>query len=395
MKLFENIEDEIASYSFSLYLSACVLTVYTSCLALHYGIGLSVGICLPLLIAVFGLLFAVAGVLKHLILDVISNLSYRERFAVFLLYGVFFVMPIFIFHGPNLLLSFVFLLLPLAFFCQKQQNFNRLYFVNALVLATTIMSYPRSSPVVVFVFVILLIVTLLFDYVAAKEEKFRTALPIQWADILRILSFYAVLVIGLGGAFYVLTPPLTPHVYVSSQQEYASREVSLETLSQETLVKLLIYTVVLIILLFVLLAVLNWISKKFRKRTVTPIEVVKSSLSVLKKAVQETFFRKIKMQFSSPRDAIVFYYAIFCERLAQAGFARKSDWTPREYAAHLRTNVPISADPEAMLFGSLDFLTTTFERAIYSPLSIAPDDSERFKRSLDALSTVLKSWQHP
>ncbi len=366
-------------YRVGLYVSAYAFTVVTALIGIRYGLNLPVLIYFPLISLGYGLLFLVASALRVLFLDLLANLQYRERLALFLVHAVFFVMPIYLFEHTSLIPCFLFLNIPLCLLLQRSQYFTRLYANNILILIATTLVDPGVPVFWLLAAGIMLIICMIGDRFVFIGERYSVLNQIKIRDVGESMLLYVILISLTSLGLYGLTPVLPEPRAIAKGALVRPSGQAAQQLDTRMIFDLVLSAVILLILCVGALALLSWIHKKLIKSRAKPFLPAQSSLSTLKKIVKKKLIRRFKTHFSNPRETVVFYYGLLCEQLTTLGWGRNPWVTPLEYANYLK-----SATSEQSL--TIDQITDMFQRAKYSPHAIVMDEAKAFK---DAVEMVI------
>jgi hypothetical protein len=370
-------------YRLGLYLSAYIFTVMTALLAVHYGLNLPLLVYFPLVSLGYGLCFLGASGLRVLFLDLLANLQYRERIALFLVHAVFFVMPIYLFEAISLIPCFLFLNIPLCLLLQRAQNFNRLYANNILILITTALVNPQVPVFWLLAAGMMLITCMIGDRFVFIGERYSVGNQIKIRDVGESVLLYVILIALASLGLYGLTPRLPVPRGITKGVLEGPAGRSAQPLDTRMIFDLVLSTVILLMLVVGALALLSWLHKKLRKSHPKEFLPVQSSLSTLKKIVREKIIRRFKTHFSNPREMVVFYYGLLCEQMRNFGFGREPWVTPLEYASYLKITIPEKPS-------GIDQITDVFQRAKYSPHPVLPDEAKAFKHTVELMISTMK-----
>ena len=353
----------------ALYICAFLLATYSAGFGLIISLK-SVGMYFFSLVSMtYLLVLLIVLLLRPLLLDITAGLQYRERFGIFLLHLLFFGMSMSLFENSNLSVGLSVLNIPLLFFLLRPHNFVILY-LNSIMLFLLGLYFTRTTPWFgISLFMIILVVTFIVDYFAFRIERYRDVIAsFDASSFLQPIIGAVVFVVVVGTILFVATPRFdsTDISSITLISYDVTEEREIKKVTQNDIVEMVISIFILIMMVFMLLALLNYINKKLRGgKKGLPVTMSPSSVSHFKKVLKEALTRTFHIDLDDPRSAIIYYYNLFCDEMGRLGFQRKPYVTPLDYESYL--SGAFTRDEDAF-----EYLRQEFERAKYS---LEPDSS--------------------
>lgn len=372
---------KIVPYEYALYIFSYMLTIYVIVLALMDTGYLWLA---PILAGIFGLSFTIAFFLKYPLMDLITSMHYRERMALVFVYSIFFITPLVLLTKADLGLCLISLALPTSVFLQRSSQFLRHYLLNAMIFIVTLAKNPELGWLYVVGFILLLMGCFLFDYFYFKAEKYQSSEFVGISDLvgLGLRLFFPLLAAGF--ALQLIMPQLEPHHLniLSTSPSRVEKEMP-SSISTSSIISLAYHLIVLIIIILVALAMLNWLRKKLSKRRLAPTGRARASFGKIRKFVEEKIVRKWRSHLGDARATIIFYYCLYCQELGRLGYPRPAHQTPQEYNEWLKNQLGPGEQ-------ELDHIRYTFERARYSSETIARQEAQEFQDLVHKVTNRLK-----
>lgn len=361
---------------FILYILCFVLANVSVGFALHNSLPQIGTLYFYILLPLYLFLFLLVTLYRPFLLDLTASLQYRERLGIFFIHLAFFALPQSYLKHSNIIVGLSVLNIPLIFFLLRPHNFCYFYLNNILIFLLGLF-YTSSFPIFAFwLFINILLITFIIDNVAFKFEKYATTLEkIDW----RVLGkpiLWGILFVSISTfSLSIFTPELeTRRLYILKSLATTTYSAKpLKPLDETTLLELAFSLFLLIVIVFVLLALLNWINKKLRRRRSPDSALLKPSSTIahFKKILRDTFARSFRISLADPRSAIIYYYNALCEEMAHLDLKREPYITPKDYEVILREKFHPLNDV-------LGYLRKTFELAKYSTVPLTENDAQTY-----------------
>lgn len=361
---------------FILYTLSFVLANVSVGFALHFSLPQIGQLYFYILFLFYLLLFLLVTLYRPFLLDLTASLQYRERLGIFFVHLAFFALPQSYLKQSNLIVGLAVLNLPLIFFLLRPHNFCYFYLNNILIFLLGLF-YTSRFPILAFwLFSNILLITFIIDNVAFKFDKYATTLDkVNWTVLIKP-TLWGVLFVSISTFFLsIFTPELVPRrLYILKSPATSTYSTQpLKPLDETTILELTFSLFLLIVTVFFLLALLNWINKKLRRRRSPDTALLKPSSTIahFKKILRDTFARSFKISLADPRSAIIYYYNALCEEMAHLDLKREPYITPKDYEVILREKFHTLNDV-------LVYLRKTFELAKYSTLTLTENDAQTY-----------------
>ncbi|MCX7766303.1 MAG: DUF4129 domain-containing protein [Candidatus Sumerlaeia bacterium] len=363
---------------FILYILCFLLGNFSIGFALHYSLPQIGPVYFYILTPIYLFLFILVIIYRPLLLDLTASLQYRERLGIFFIHLAFFALPQTYLRQSNVIVGLSVLNLPLIFFLLRPHNFCLFYLNNILIFLLGLF-YSSRLPILAFwLFNNILLITFIIDNIAFKLEKYVTSLEkIDWT-VFSKPALWGMLFVSISTFLLNLfTPELVPRqLYILKSSAISTHSAPpLKPLDEKTILELAFSLFLLIISVFVLLAMLNWINKKLRRRPKhSALLKPSSTIAHFKKILRDTFARSFRISLADPRSAIIYYYNALCEEMAHLDLKREPYTTPKDYEAILRKQFY----PLAEVLG---YLRRTFELAKYSTATLTEKDAQSYQQT--------------
>lgn len=330
----------------------------------------------PLLAILFSGAALFAYQFRDLISDYFSQFNYNEKFAYFLIHLLFFFMPLFVIRHPSATLSFLSLDFFILFTMFRENSLNRIYAANFFILILLIMKQPNISHVWVMGALLLIACSMCFDFFYFRARKYNAVRHLTIGEFLKIGARYILPPILAGILFFHTLPPIQPRAskYKSIGIAPSSgREIQVKP---DISTRMVLTAAITALILMFTLALLNWLSKKYRIKNAPPAIELKGLMKRVRNFVDEKILHPKRRRPASPRDIIIHDYNRFCEEMARNGRERSSSQTPHEYAEII---TPVFFNKAGMV----EDITFAFEKAMYAGTEIKPADAEKFSMEVE------------
>ncbi len=331
----------------------------------------------------------IQALFRVILVDITERLGYRELFGVFLIHAGFVVFPMMFFETPNLVVGLAFLNIPLIVFLLRPHNFAILYLNNLLIFILGLFFVPNVSFFVFVPFCFLLLITFIVDYFGFRFEKYEKALDTFNFKVLvsPVLATF-ILVIFVGIILFLITPHFRAPVAMPDRgepQTVTAPARTIQPVDTATILRLALEIVGLLIMIFVLLALLNWLHKKMRRRRGNS-KILKPSGTIthIRKRLKESVSATFRINLDDPRTKVIYHYNLFCDHMKRAGMEREKHVTPKDYETKL--SGVFSSEQER-----LQYVRKQFESAKYSLEPISRDTAKTYQTEIDAFLTELKN----
>lgn len=376
---FKNIYDKF-TYEHGAMLFALIQTLYAASIAISFNLKYNIYHVFPLLLIFYLIPTFFCFYFRELLNDLFVQFQYKEKFALFLGHLFFFLSPTFL-GIMSFSLSAILMNFPLLLTLLRPHNFVRLYFWNSLILSCVILYNPNISIYYLFVFIILLTITMLFDYFFFKTEIYNETRKIKVKELAGIILSFVLFpsIIGLGMSF--LIPEMQP---VKFDELFKNQRHFIETQQKsQSLLRILIEAIILILLISLMLALLNYIQKKLIKKKVILPKGSQARIDEYEPKYTNLIKKKIFSVGNDIRSKIIHLYNLFIEETGEAGFKRKISSTPSEYASDFYQSFNYK-------FKDIFKITELFEKARYGKEVMDDTDLIEFEQNINPLKTAVK-----
>ncbi|KPL08562.1 hypothetical protein AMJ85_08435 [candidate division BRC1 bacterium SM23_51] len=370
---------------------ACAFTAFSAAVGLSATRLWPAWLTWPAVLLGFGALFALVIGLRPILLDLTSDLGIREKLGVFLLHVLIFFGPKLASPRASLIDCLIALQVPLVVLLIRRENFMRLYGVNFLLVAlAAFVSWQTERGGFEWAACLPVFLACCFagDYFFLELDRYPdvTARPAGRSFLLGI-EYGAISLVG-GLVLYAVTPAMATADRAAVARPVVQRPGGVQTVSLDALIRLVWDTFLLLILIVVALAILQWLKRKFRRGEAgQESEMGGGVMRMVRRAVRPRPRPPQMPRGFSPREQILRGYWAWCDELERFGLGRAPVATPKEFA---RTVVRF----ERAAARSVGDLTRLFEWAKYDRRDLTRGDAEAFfAHSRRVIEIMLASAQ--
>lgn len=318
-------------------------------------------------------------VFQVLILDLISDFDYRQKFAAFLTHAAALLLPWFLLRleGPQHALSS--LLFLVALHAVRKEHHGRVMMLCGLLLLLRAV-LPDGVPIgwlALWVVVFLLHCRALYIRTVLQAMREPDGPPLR--DEWRLWTAPLVLVVTAGIIVYFACEKWLPP-YVAPVQKQTGTIV-LTQMGPVAITSVVWNTLLVVASVIALLVLLNFIEKKLRqwrrKKTDEEVELEsRISRDTLRPAQKDA---PIPTMGSGPRERVLRAFAALARAAEPVGLGRNRAETPREFLRRIGGLVTVAGPvPDAV-----------FNRACYSDLPVTAEEAEDFATRAELAAGAL------
>jgi len=343
----------------------------------------------PAVVFGYGALFAVVIGFRPILLDLVADLDLREKLGILVLQAVLFVTPKLTMRHASLIDCLIVIQVPFVALLLRRENFLRLYTANFLLVALSAFvawqkwhgGFEWAACLVVF-----LAGCFAADHFFFELDRYPSiaARPVR-RPLLLGAEYAAAALVG-GSLLYLVTPELAVAERSAAAPTIVEQPGGPTTISFHTLLQLVWETFILLILIVVALAILQWLKRKYRRgQTDEESTMGGGVMRMVRKIIRPTPKPPQMPRGFSPREQILRGYWAWCDELERFGLVRMPVMTPKEFAQGLARSNQAIASPATEL-------TQLFEWAKYDRRDLARGDAEAFfNHSRQVIEVLLTS----
>lgn len=387
----ELVKHYFAPTMFLAYGWAYTFTVFSAAVGLSATRLWSEWLTWPAIVLGFGAMFTLVAGLRPILLDLTSDLGIREKLGVFLLHVLFFAGPKLATSRATLIDCLIALQIPLVALLIRRENFLRLYCVNFLLVALgAFVSWQTAGGGFEWAICLVVFLSCCFaaDHFFLELDRYPDIAARPAGRPLLLGIKYAAASLAGGGILYAVTPALAVIHRSPAAGPVVQRRGGVQTVSLDTLIQLVWDSFILMILIVVALAILQWLRKKYRQsETDLESEMGGGVMRMVRKAVHPRPKPPRMPRGFSPREQVLRGYWAWCDELEQFGLFRAPVATPKEFARTVTRSARAVAEPAGDL-------TQLFEWAKYDQRDLTHADAEAFfAHSRRVIEILLASAQ--
>jgi len=366
-------------------------TVFAASIGLRSSRVWPVWLTLPAVFLGFGALFAIVIGLRPVLNDLTAGLEIREKLGLFILHGLFFIGPKLATPRASLLDCLVALQVPLVVFLIRRENFVRLYAVDFFIAAIGIFTawhtdrggFGWAAALVVF-----LVGCFVADRFFFELERYPAVEARPFGRPLLLAGKYAALSLLGGVLLYALTPQFATARRTATSRPVVHYPGGVQAVSPDALVRLVWDSFILMVLIVIALALVQWLKRKFGGSDEGEDSAMGGGvMRMVRKVIKPRPAMRAMARGFSPREQILRGYWAWCDEMERFGLARSADMTPKEFA-----RVVAGRDPSAAPY--VGELTRLFEWAKYDRRDLGQGDVETFfERSRRVIGIFMAALQ--
>lgn len=353
-------------------------TVFSTLLGVHASSGRHPWpewVAWPLVVFGFAACFAVVIGLRPVLLDLAADLGVREKLGLIFLHMLIFIAPRSLSLRATLIDCLIALQVPMALLLLSRASLTRLYVVNFLIVSLSVFflwTTDRTGFLWAACLPVFVCGCFAADHFFFEIDRYPT---IDERPFLRplLLSFkYAVVAVAGGGVLYALTPALTLAESRGGRGAIDLRSSGGQPLSNEVMLRLIWDTFILLVLLVIALAVLQYLKRRFQRHgQAESADLGGGVMKMVRKVIQPRPKAPEMPRGFSPREQILRGYWSWCYEMERFGLVRDDSMTPKEYADRVIRGDQRASEP-------VETLTNLFESAKYDQRAIPREDAEAF-----------------
>jgi len=371
------------------YAWAYAFTVFATLVGLNATRTWPMQMLLPAVVFGYAALFALVVGFRPILIALIEDLGLREKMGLFVLHGLLFLTPKLSSPRATLMDCLIVLQVPLVGLLVKRESFLRLYAVNFLLVALSAFvewqteegGFELAAALVVFV-----AGCFAADRFFLELDRYPTVAVRSAVRALLLGMQYAAAALAGGTLLYLVTPELTVVQHTDVGPPVVARPGGAQTFSLDALWEVAWQTFLLMIVIVVALALLQWLKKRYQGHEADRDSAMGGGvMKMVRKMIRPTPRPPQMKRGFSPREQILRGYWSWCDEMERFGLVRSPDTTPKEFAQAVTKNEGKVAAPTGEL-------TRIFERAKYHRCELTRDDVQQFfDHSRNVIETLLAS----
>ncbi len=339
---------------------------------------------------------SVAGLLRIVILDFLSQFQYREKFALFLAHVIVLVSPMGIVGRGWLLSGFVLLLILTAVQLVNAIAFHRFLALSALLTVFGLWSGPERGAMSALIWAFLAAVFLIVKRVRfALEDVPGATRGVPVRSIAGVLAMYVVVPVVVSGllAWWTMPPAPEPHPRPAETQSAHTTRVVPETYEVD-LRRLVWQAVGLAGFISVLIATLYWYAARRNRERAVPLETEEeiARATFEEASPPEPEPELDPLEGKERRLEILRQFRRLERGLEKLDLPRRRPWTVREYVRRFAAAIESGTEPEIeveiprerdLLREEALLLAGLYEKARYALYNPSIGEVDSFRRAVD------------